>query len=209
MKLQELLSKLDSKEIPFRSDCEFIYECLVGRGHRFILNEHEALNYAVNLDEHGFTERPIKCWKSEWHGDCPLGTFAVYWNGEFICIITRGDRYYMSSADVIVEKIQWASEEVFNKVSDFVKSQIKCEEQPFLDFDEEYEIRYKLESNHQLIESQHEWAVFEHSNSKCKFRIFYGEYSLLAPPYVMIELDRGPFKQYIRRLEFLVALKDT
>ena len=187
MKLQELLSRLDSEETPYYGDEEFIYECLNEPGH------------CVDLAANGFTQRPITQWYCT---DSWVGTTAIYWNGEFICLTTQKS----SNSDV---NIQWLNKEIFYEVSAFVKSLIVKEnyEPKCLNLEKEYGETYTLEFTDQILS---DWAFYD--GEKCKILRDKNREEIRKDDdiaTVWIEQNSIVKQVHISELEFPVLLKDS
>jgi hypothetical protein len=187
MKLSELLSRLDSEESPYYGDVEFIYECLNEGG------------YYVDLAANGFTQRPI----TEWYcTDSCVGTTAIYWNGEFICLTSQKSR----NSDV---NIQWLNKEIFHKVSAFVQSLVVKEnhEPKCLNLEKEYGETYTLEFTVQILS---DWAFYDGEKCRILRDKNLEEMRKDCITYrVWIEQNSIVEDVHISELEFPVALKDT
>jgi len=185
MKLSELLSRLDSKESPYYGD-ELIEECL------------KDGFYCVNLAGNGFTERPIYQWLCT---DTHVGCSAIYWNGEFIAITSQTSR----KGDTMVE---WVSEEVFNRVSAFIKTLV--EEEPYkpkcLNLEEEYPTTFKLGYTAQILDN---WAFYKGKKYMIEQELTHDEERKDFITYqVWIVTEDGPKQVNINELEFPVLLKE-
>jgi hypothetical protein len=194
MKLQELLSRLDSEETPYYADDDFLYEFL----HRRLFEPR----ISFKLHNNGFTKRPITQWVSYGHY---VGTTAIYWNGEFICLKTQTS--YQNFVN-----IQWVSEEVFNRVSDFVKSLIEKEtcEPVYLDHEKEYGETYKLEFGAITDQILSDWAFYD--GEKCKILRDKNREEIRKDDdiaTVWIEQNSIVKQVHISELEFPVLLKDS
>jgi hypothetical protein len=185
MKLSELLSRLDSKETPYYGD-ELIEKCL------------KDGFYFVDLAGNGFTERPIYQWLCT---DTHVGCSAIYWNGEFIAITSQTSR----RGSVTVE---WASEEVFNRVSAFIKTLV--EEEPYkpkcLNLIEEYPTTFKLGYTSQILD---DWAFYNGKKYMIDLELTRGgERKDFISNQVWIVTEDGPKQVNINELEFPVLLKE-
>jgi hypothetical protein len=186
MKLLDLLSRPDSKETPYGGCEEFFYECLNKPGY----------NYA-DLEVNGFTERPIYKWLCT---DAWVGISAIYWNKEFICITSQQGRKCST-------EIQWASEEVFNRVSAFVKTLYKEEVYipDYLDLEQDFQITFKLGFTEQIM---NDWAYYEGKKCMIAKELTRNEVRKdFIAKVVWIETDDGPKLVDIRELDFPVLLK--
>lgn len=111
MKLLELFDKtfLNVKEQPYygsgRYGNEFLNEC-------GITDWYET--DSIDLKEHGFTCRPIKTWMCT---DTLVGYYAIYFKGEFICWSYQPAR----KEDI---EFEWVSQEVYERVCQFLQSLI-------------------------------------------------------------------------------------
>jgi hypothetical protein len=185
MKLSELLSRLDSKESPYYGD-ELIEECL------------KDGFYYVNLAGNGFTERPIYQWLCT---DTHVGCSAIYWNGEFIAITSQECR----RCDTTVE---WVSEEVFNRVSAFIKTLV--EDEPYkpkcLNLEGDCPTTFKLSYTGQLLS---DWAFYEGKKYMIEQELTHEEERKdFISNQVWIVTEDGPKQVNINELEFPVLLKE-
>jgi hypothetical protein len=123
MKLLELFDKtfLNVKEEPYYGDGgDFLYECGI---------ECSFEADSINLDDHGFTCRPINTWMCT---DTLVGYYVIYFKGEFICSSYKPAR----KEDT---EFEWVSQEVYEKVRHFIQSLIVKETRKIkvIDMDEE------------------------------------------------------------------------
>jgi hypothetical protein len=188
MKLSELLSLLDSKESPYygRTDDQIIEQCL------------NTYGVYVDLAGNGFTERPIYQWLCT---DTHVGCSAIYWNGEFIAITSQTSRRGATT-------VEWVSEEVFNRVSAFIKTLV--EEEPYkpkcLNLDEEYPTAFKLEVTKQILS---DWAFYEGKKYMIEQELTHEEERKdFISNQVWIVTEDGPKQVNINELEFPVLLKE-
>jgi hypothetical protein len=124
MKVLDLLISLNAEEEPYhgysRHGNEFLEECGI---------EDCWVADKISLPGHSFTCRPIKTWMCT---DTLVGYYAIYHRGEFIC---------MSYQPARKERMEfyWLSQEVYNKIRDYIHSIVghKTEKISIIDMDEE------------------------------------------------------------------------